>query len=374
MRTLITELMRLATAALATDTGLAVTDRDAAMLCRVGLGPLAFALTERHGIGVTANSRQLLQGASLTAQLIHRRTSQAVGELLDTCGRNGITPVLLKGISVATEYYEPSFARTMGDVDILVADADLAATDDLTAALGYLPDDNEKLDGPHHHLQAVRHPESGVILELHSALFPARSFISRSPPFRAGEWQQHTVASTYAGRPVLRLRPEYQLAYTIAHWASDRKWPVNVFGVLDAVLIAKNNKDIDWEVFRQWMQCDEWFAACATVLFTFIEQSAILPAPLPLRAVLDTATGQFGERNIRALHWLLCSMPMAGKERALWLIDHRAARIAWQSMLTPGASFASRFAALRNVLSDRWSRTGLNPLRLARRVKAALRA
>jgi len=347
---------------------LRLADAEVAMLCDLGLGPLAYQLHERSLLDITQASIDLLQGADLTSRLLYRQTSATVSELVELLGNNGIQTTLLKGISVSEQFYSPPHSRIMGDVDVLVGDADLSRADELMLSAGYVADDAEALDGPHHHRPAVRHPETSVIVELHSGLFSPDSELSRHALFGNQAWLDHLVPARFGDSTVFRFTPEYQLAYTIAHWATERKWARNVFGVLDCALIISRTDSFDWALFTQWMNDCEWLGACTSIMLQFLARNGIVELPEQADESIRNASARFGRRNIQLMLWLMRTFPMGGRERTLLFLDQQSARAGWRSMLTPGRSFGSAATAYWRMLTRIFSRITLNPVKIARRL------
>ncbi|MFQ6007303.1 MAG: nucleotidyltransferase family protein, partial [Woeseia sp.] len=144
-------------------------------LCDVGLGPIAWSLFESGRLGVAPECREVLQGAELTTRLIYRKMASVAAELVDELSSAGVVPVLIKGISISDQYYDPPHHRVMGDVDILVDDRELEPAASVMDRLRYAAVEPKAPDGAqwdHHHLPAARHPGSGAVVELHTGLFP----------------------------------------------------------------------------------------------------------------------------------------------------------------------------------------------------------
>lgn len=373
-QTFITELLRAATQGDNAPLRPRLTTQQVGRLCGLGLGPLAWHLHEQHVVDIPDDSQDLLQGADLTSRVLFARTSRAAGALLAELRRNEIDTVLLKGISVAGEYYDPPWCRIMGDVDILVDERDLEMADKVVRSLGYVADENEALDLPHHHLPAVRHPETGVIIELHAALFPPGAAPAAQSLFMAGTWKQHLIRSALEGNETWRLTPEYQFAYITAHWATDRKWPVNVLAVLDLALIAGNRESFDWPALERWLEKDTWLAGCLTVLLAFLMETALCRLPGHVRETLDSNVRRLGQRNVRFMLRLIQSVPMQGQCGRLRFLDERRGRMLWRHMLTPGPTFLARNRSIARLIATEAERSLQNVKRLLRRSATTLRA
>jgi len=312
----------------------------------------------------------LLRGAALTSALIYKQTHDAVGNAIGELNRIGVTPALLKGISVAEQYYQPPSARIMGDVDLLVPAEDAAAAQAMLQQMGYRELDSEAPGDSHHHLPAMRHPDTGVILELHTALYSARSGPAAFSPIDEAQWREHWVDDQLSGHDVYRLGADYQLAYTLMHWAAEHKWADGVFGILDFQLIAANDTSLDWLLFGQWMKQNDAFGACAAIMFTYLERNRLLAIPEGIVESVNSSSQQFGPGNLKFACFLVDSYPMNTRKATLSVGDKRAARAAWRSLLDHSDARPSSRRALLASAKNRSERITLNPLRFARRLKS----
>ncbi|MFQ5567240.1 MAG: nucleotidyltransferase family protein, partial [Paracoccaceae bacterium] len=246
---------------------------DVRYLCGVGLGPIAWSLTDAGRLAVPEECRETLHGAELTTRLIHRKMTLTAAELVDELRLAGVVPVLIKGISTSDQFYDPPHHRVMGDVDVLVEAAALEPAASVMkklryAAIGATPPDGAQWD--HHHLPAARHPDSGVVVELHTGLFPPGSSAVGEPLFQVSHFREYLCESEFQGRSVYRFTPEFQLAYTVAHWAGDRKWPSNVISINDVLHIIRRSAGFDWRLIDDWMRDSDWLAAGISVMLRYL--------------------------------------------------------------------------------------------------------
>lgn len=127
----------------------------------------------------------------------------------------GIEPVLLKGVARLVDgvYADPA-ARFMGDIDLLVPEAQLALADATLRAAGYRPAGapNPNAD-EHHHLPVLWHEKAEACVEIHravverwrEALLPAGEIVARSEP------------AAVDGRRARLLAPPDSILHLIAH-------------------------------------------------------------------------------------------------------------------------------------------------------------
>jgi len=314
----------------------------------VGLGPVVAALD----IGqLDADSRQLLQAADLTARVVSDQIGSAAADVLEFANRLGTPVVLIKGISIAKRYYRDPHRRVMGDIDLLVLDG---GADDLQQSLlrsGYRKSfDETEIDfSKHHHLRPLLHPESGFSIEIHERLFSHRIFRKESL-FAESQLAAQTEPTDFRGLECRRFRSEFELLYTVAHWAVDGKWAQNIVSINDVVSLLHSRKhELDWIQIRNWLEDNAQTAECFAVLFSFLHTSTLVEAIEPLESTVQSAVARVGRTNLHLLHSLLLRYPL----RADWhkgLFGSSEATGVWEALLesrSPGKRFL--FAAARAV-------------------------
>ena len=192
----------------------------------------------------TVHGERLL-GAALTAKLQSALRIDTATEIIDCALAEGATVTLLKGISIAGQHYPAEHLRPMTDIDLLVpADAVNPIERELLRR-GYRHG-ADTLGPDTHHAVPLRHPERNVWVELHHDLFPSLATVRRSRIYDGSPLAEHSVASEFHGRPVLRLTNELQLAYIASFWVRDlsthRIDPSFVVPVLDAACLLGSSR------------------------------------------------------------------------------------------------------------------------------------
>src|SRR5689334_20344616 len=102
------QLLRLLQAAAQGRTDLPLSALDEGHLrwaLETGLGPLLWWVTQDDPGAVTSPWWPLVRGAERTAALLAAEQQSALSELLDACAGRMAPLVLLKGISISTQYY-----------------------------------------------------------------------------------------------------------------------------------------------------------------------------------------------------------------------------------------------------------------------------
>lgn len=154
----------------------------------LGLVLSAFRSRAPHGFdaatssAITAPLRTLAQQARLWDMERDR--------VLALLAREGLSPVLLKGAALRLTTYRNPVERPVGDLDLLVPDAEMDRVVERLVAAGYrMPDSQAVIDGfRDHHFHLPLHHPNGFEAELHWALTPdvsthrldAREFIARA--------------------------------------------------------------------------------------------------------------------------------------------------------------------------------------------------
>lgn len=293
---LIPDLFRAAVGRPPTDSGSAYRDEEVAWCLKAGLGPvldakkdiLSFPLVERWGERVKA--------AALTGRVLAQQQVESTQEILQCVGALARPPVLLKGISTATQYYPWHYWRAKGDVDLLVRVEDVSAMEAVLQSLGYHqespypPEFYQKL----HHGMPFVHPRTGVWVEIHRGLFPPGSVVARDGAFSPARWEAALQPGQFGNEPILRFGAEFQLAYTACHWWSEFSAPANPFGLLDCVLIlTEEGNRFDWDALMAWVGHPPAWRRIAAML-AFIEMAGLyeLPAAISRSIAPDTQAGR----------------------------------------------------------------------------------
>lgn len=270
--------------------------------------------TGRDDVLRTPHLRNLARNMALVAQ---------VTELLTAFDEADIPAAPLKGIdAVLTGLYPDEGARTMADLDVLVAPSAGPAAEALLARLGYEPADDELPD--HHHLTPMALPGRVGMVEVHIGLQDRRS------PAFIDAGQVLARATRVPGRPGLRLDRTDAATHLVDHaqHATPRhRAQVDVRSLHETALVIRRVPEVDWPEVRAR------FAGAGIV--------ERLDAHLTLAAELfavdpPVALGRAGR-------WVA--------RRELFLADH-----AWVALLDrPG----DRFAKLRRERLERYYRTAL---------------
>jgi hypothetical protein len=235
-------------------------------------GPLAESLKER------------LQAADLWARYRSAENLAAALEIFDAC-KGQVPPLtLLKGLSIGPERYPAPHYRFLGDLDLLVPEEALRETQRVLETLGYVAS-RSAFDGESdHHLPALRHPRTGVVVELHRGLFSSRHGFDREGPFAARRVLAERRPSELEGRQVFRLSPELQVVYTASHWALRFSPAAGPRGLLDMLLLLRGEGDsLDWHRIVDWLE-DRRIAAHLQLMIHCLNAWGLVEIPPQLGA------------------------------------------------------------------------------------------
>jgi hypothetical protein len=265
-------------------------DADSRQLRQVinaGLGPLLYRASQDSWVELPPAWRDTFHSAYLTAQVRHGNAIDSTNEIIDICAEMKVPVTLLKGISISDQYYPAAHQRPMGDIDILVSEASREKVEAALTARGYRRSECEMDDGSAHGVPLF-HGARHVWVDVHTALFPKGSALLSDALFSPAQIELQSVASTFHGRPVLRLTNELQLVYIASYWLRDlidnRLHPSFLPPLFDAVYLLKaSGHSLDWEGMLGWLDNESAIASLYVLLACLVRSeidgadSAILP-------------------------------------------------------------------------------------------------
>jgi len=182
------------------------------------------------------------------------RFQAELNRVLSTLDTKGITAIVLKGSALLEPVYRDIGLRPMGDLDILVNDANLAPADGLVRGLGYSPDANEEIQqktmDEHRHFPALFSPDGIVTVEIH------RHIVRTDSPlhFNIFDLRGRARETTIAGAHGLVLAPEDLITHLCIHFFLDRRYSSRVaLGQLCDISEAIQHYEsvLDWDLFCQ---------------------------------------------------------------------------------------------------------------------------
>jgi hypothetical protein len=313
-----------------------------------GLGPLLRRVMAADPEATRSPLWPLVDGADLTARVIAEEQRRALDEIIRACEGRTSPLTLLKGMSISAQYYPEPHLRLMRDIDILVEPAAVPNVEQLLRRLGY------RQPSPHppewlsisHHTAPFLHPDTGIWVEVHRALFSADSDVSSDKVFSPDNLRAELLSSEYGGRAVYHLSDEFQLVYVATHWAREFKRVGGMVGMLDLIYLIRSSPALRWKQIVEWL---DGSVACAhvCVLLSYLDRHELVDIPPGILADLFSGQRSFGRTNLSILHALLDQYVTDGREFG-WLVSARNVDRVWASLLRPSRP-------TRNALIGLWS-------------------
>jgi hypothetical protein len=174
---------------------------------------------------------------------------EALGLALEALAAADIRPVLLKGAGMITQdFYPDPGIRVVGDLDLLVGEAQLPRASAALTKAGFLGDPNSLAKGPaHHHAPVQVHIQTGVGVELHRRVLHKKGLgLIGTEQFMAD-----SELVTALGRPALLPTVTDRVIHSIAHAqivdGHHHHGVPHLRQLLDLeLLIARHGPDIQW--------------------------------------------------------------------------------------------------------------------------------
>jgi Uncharacterised nucleotidyltransferase len=340
---------------------------------RTGLGPLLWYATTWDAAVAHSPLWPLLHGTHLTAQVLSDERFEAMGDILDACEGRVPSVTLLKGISIAEQYYPAPLLRPMTDLDFLVEETAIPSVESLLYKLGYRQQSHRPREfyASHHHRMPFLHPQHGIWVEVHRGLFPSSTTLATTRVFSHQHLTRQLRPSTFQGRPVTRLSDALQIVYIAAHWAFEFKSIGGMLAMLDLIYLLKQTQEaIDWEAMFDWL--DGSIAATHLYLMlTYLTRYGLIDIPPQRLHELSWRQRSFGPVHLHIMHKLvdryMIDRPPSGRLCSAFHLD-----ILWRTLLVPGSPW-------RNLLRVPWNvllASRLNPhhkFRMCRKVSEETR-
>lgn len=316
---------------------------------KTGLAPLLLYTTALDSTAAQSPLWPMLRGANLTAQVLSGEQFDAMCEILDACQGRLPSITLLKGISIAEQYYPAPYLRPMSDLDFLVEETAISTVESRLYELGYRQQSHLPLEfyGTHHHRMPFVHPQRGVWVEVHRGLFPSSTELGTARVFSYEYLKSQLRPSVFHGRPVTRLSAALQIVYIAAHWAFAFKGVGGIVALLDLIYLMKHTTEaIHWDAIFDWLE-DSVAATHLYLLLTYLAKYHLIDIHPEELDDLSLRQRSFGTLNLNILHTLIDRYMVDGHPHGrLCSIFHLD--ILWQTLLVPGPP-------MRNLLRVPWN-------------------
>jgi hypothetical protein len=242
-----------------------------------GLGPLLVRATADDPDTARSRLWPLLQGANLTARLLSALQMDAMAEIIDAC-RGEVPPlVLLKGISMCEHDYPEPHLRPMRDLDFLVEEDWTLRVEAILTRLGYVhrSERSDAFYATHHHVAPFFHPDTGIWVDVHRALFGPSSEFGADGVFTVQTLQAELRPSRFRGRVVRRLSDELQLVHVACHWAHGLRVVGGMIAMADISYLLNTPTSIRWGQILRWMDGSA-AARHLSLLLTYLDQRGLI--------------------------------------------------------------------------------------------------
>jgi hypothetical protein len=277
----------------------------------------------------------------MTALVRHGSAVRAAIVTIEICDHLNVPITLLKGISISEQFYPDGALRPMGDVDVLVDAPCVEAVEAAMVRAGFLQRARDSVPDDGHHgapLYLARHQ---VWVEVHNALFSRKSLLHGPTLFTAEQLAAWSVASTFEGREVVRLRAELQLVYLACSWVRDMSMqqvqPVFVLSLFDALfLLQASGPDFDWDGLVSMLD-NESAAASVYLMLSYVVAHEWDLSATPILPVIAARQSLIRQRELAALHWILDRFLLHDRRDA-HLARHWQATIAFNTLRSGGTA------------------------------------
>ena len=249
------------------------------------LRPLLFNAVQSHSLEIDKEALTYLRTAYLKEELRDAAVRRICREVLLSLEKEGLAPILLKGMALAETVYGNPVLRHCHDIDILLPDDQLSRPAVFLSSLGFrvcsAPQSQNR------HLRMLQ--DSGLPLEFHSNLFEVPYYQMPLSEIRARGRSQ-----AIAGVKTRILTPADNLLHVCGHasYSSKRQ---SLRWVTDAWFIISRHADLDWESLSHDIR-RSGLALPVSVMLGYLAES--LDAPIPSNTLRSLSAAASHSRPI----------------------------------------------------------------------------
>jgi hypothetical protein len=249
------------------------------------LRPLLFNAVQCHSLEIDKEALTYLRTAYLKEELRDAAVRRICREVLLSLEKEGLAPILLKGMALAETVYGNPVLRHCHDIDILLPDDQLSRPAIFLSSLGFrvcsAPQSQNR------HLRMLQ--DSGLPLEFHSNLFEVPYYQMPLSEIRARGRSQ-----AIAGVKTRILTPADNLLHVCGHasYSSKRQ---SLRWVTDAWFIISRHADLDWELLSHDIR-RSGLALPVSVMLGYLAES--LDAPIPSNTLRSLSAAASHSRPI----------------------------------------------------------------------------
>ena len=304
-----------------------------------GLGPLLWHLLERYPERIPPGHAEYVKAANLSAYMLSSETFDRLNEMLDRAANIGCQVTLLKGVSVAQQWYPERHWRPMRDIDVLVNARDQPHFEKQLVELGYRQKSNypPEFYVSHQHSMPFSHPIKNCWVEVHTALFRADTPAGQISAFKADVLRKvQTVVAGQAPGNVWRLSDELQLVYTAVHWATQLTLVGGIIPILDSLLILRKSRDrLDWDWILEACR-NNTAARHLWLMLSYLERHGLYDIPRDIRHGLRNGRRVIGSIGQKMLHQIIDENMAARRQERLFNSDAMIT-VQWDTLLSDSA-------------------------------------
>ncbi len=306
-------------------------------ILHIGLGPLLrFCSRNNSKLDPTARESLRLVSADLTARVLTGELLDAAQEMLAAASACAPEITLLKGISLCQRHYPEPHLRTMGDIDLLVPEKTRPFLEATLRNLGYrqFSEYSENFYATHHHSMPFFHPTRRIWVELHTALFPNTSSVSKDKIFSLQNIEKNIVPFVWQGHRTNHLGDELNVAYISSHWAESFNSVRGLFPMLDIIYILKNRAaTFNWDSVLVSLE-NSVASGHLCLMLTFLERYDLISVPHEAMKTLWRRQRSLNRINKAILHKLLDTYFIQGNPFTAVASESNMS-IVWQTLLAP---------------------------------------
>lgn len=331
--------------------GQAIWELAAAIARRVNQEPLFHAFWSRHAphAPLLAETKRDLEAQTRLHAFRWAEIREVSEEVLAALARAGIRPILLKGISLVGECFDPPHLRPMRDIDLLLRAEEIQRGREVLERSGFRSDPGahpaERYAG-HHHLPPLFHPMTGTCLELHHHLMRLPAYFGGFPPIEAF-WKTARESSLFAGKALVLDRTLQVLAISIhiTHGDTIGRRAQNLIDLSRTMEL--HAQDIDWDQIVAHAASVDMARSLALPL-AYLSRESLVSAPAEtLSRLLSLSRFRRWEEKLLSA---LISRYRIGSPPPWRLVSGRMSNILWRQSMRSGWLFPRALSALRDVL------------------------
>jgi putative nucleotidyltransferase-like protein len=213
---------------------------------------------------------------------------EALDEMLEALGGEGIEPILLKGAALALTVYEQPALRPMQDLDLLVEEKQVDAAAAVLVRLGFraiAATRTAAFYAAHHHTVPMIGKGGRVIVEIHRGLVPPEEGLRIDP----ARFFERAIRVEARGRTYRILSREDQVVHACLHLSYCDRFVGRLRDLIDVhALVETGAKAPDWGVILDTSPRTD---VCRSLFSSLDLARRLLGTPVPPEVLNELARG-----------------------------------------------------------------------------------